>query len=84
MLTKSRCISVRLVMATLIALFLLLAPMVAASGQSPTPTPSPAPAGDVIRDKLLVIELFFLAVGIAVALFVGYLIWASRRRKKKK
>ena len=34
--------------------------------------------------QLLVIELFFLLVGLAVIAFVGFLIWQSWRQKKKK
>jgi heme/copper-type cytochrome/quinol oxidase subunit 2 len=41
------------------------------------------PATDNNALELLVIELFFLFVGLVVLAFLVYLLWQSRRNKKK-
>ena len=61
---------------------ILLAAAAAANARAAGPTAQSAANDDTLR--LLVIELFFLLVGLAVAAFLGYLVWQSWRRKKKK
>jgi hypothetical protein len=63
----------------LTALFFLLAMTVGAAGAG-TPVAQASTDDDALQ--LLVIELFFLLVGLLIAAFLGYLVWQSWRKKK--
>lgn len=54
----------------------------AAVPSCPAQSLQPSPESDETKAKLLVIELFFLFVGLVVVGFLLILIWLSRRRKK--
>jgi NhaP-type Na+/H+ or K+/H+ antiporter len=60
-------------------IFIIAAAAVVIAGE---PTAQPAPVDNAL--ELLVIELFFLLVGLLVAAILAYLIWQSWRNKKNK
>lgn len=64
---------------TTMLIFIIAAAAVVIAGE---PAAQPAPVDNAL--ELLVIELFFLLVGLLVAAILAYLIWQSWRNKKNK
>ena len=64
-----------------VTLFLSATLMFAVAG---APSPQPAPADATLEEKLFIVELFFLLVGLAVVAAMCILLWLSWRRKRLK